>query len=674
MTRPLPAVPVTPETVLLQGGIDVVTPPSMVQPGTLRFAVNYEPAIGGGYRRIGGIERFDGRPRPSDAAYIVLDCASDVTAVLLGDTLTGDTSAATGVVVYLSGPRIGLTKLAGVFTTEAVKVGATTVGTVVNTQPDVDGFLDNQLSALAANLYRLDIARVPGSGRIRGLGVLGADVYAWRNNFAGTAMAIYKASPAGWTAVVLHHQVSFTLGTAEYAEGSTITQGGTTATVKRVVLESGAWGAGTAAGRLIVTAPVGTFSAGVSAGGGACTLSGPSAQITLAPDGVVRTDAYTFTARRADKRLYGCDGINPEFEFGDDVLVPLNTGAGTLRATAVRCHKNHLFYGYRGSLQHSATGLPYVWSAVFGAAELGTGDEIADLVSVSGSEAAAALMVLCRNALFALYGTDSTDWTLSPLSRVSGCSPGSAQDIAGVIALDAPGFVRYPATQSFGNFAWDTASRAIEPIARGQTCACSVYVTDRSLYRCFFEDGTAVTGFAAGKGRFHWTTIDYGRVIVAAIHAEVNDVERTFYGDTDGYVYEADVGRSFDGGTIQYGFRLNELSQRSPMTLKQYRRAEFEVQADSALTLGVAADFFDSDDDIDPADPRTLPQPGTGLFYDIGNFDEAYWDAPGINRQRFALEGQGTSIAIYVSGSAANELPHVIRSVTTVYTPRRLSR
>lgn len=42
------------------------------------------------------------------------------------------------------------------------------------------------------------------------------------------------------------------------------------------------------------------------------------------------------------------------------VYVPLNTGMGSIRATAVQCHKLHVFFGYRGSLQHSAIGNPYV--------------------------------------------------------------------------------------------------------------------------------------------------------------------------------------------------------------------------------------------------------------------------------------------------------------------------
>ena len=61
-------------------------------------------------------------------------------------------------------------------------------------------------------------------------------------------------SAAGWVLVPLMEQISFTAGTTAYTEGSTLTQGAVSSTVKRVVLESGTWGGGTAAGRLIIDA------------------------------------------------------------------------------------------------------------------------------------------------------------------------------------------------------------------------------------------------------------------------------------------------------------------------------------------------------------------------------------------------------------------------------------
>lgn len=669
----MPNTRVQPDGTAIAGGMDIVGSPIYAKPGRARIAYNYEWSTGGGLERIAGIEPFDGRPSPSAAVYVYLECSATIAGISLGDTVDGATSGASGKVVYLSGAYIGLTRVTGSFALEDLEVSAVVKATLSNLSPAVDGFLDNTLAKLAADDYQADITKVPGSGRVRGIAILNSEVYAWRDNAGATAMAIHKATSSGWDEVEMFHQISFTAGSTEYEEADTLTQGSATSTVKRVVLESGSWGAGTAAGRLIITAPSGgVFSAGAAAGGGVCTLSGASAIIALAPGGRVRTHAYTFTASLADKRLYGCDGVNPEFEFDGVVYVPLNTGMGSIRATAVQCHKLHVFFGYRGSLQHSAIGNPYVWSAVFGAGELGTGDEITNLLSVGGNTDAAALMVLCQNALAVLYGSSSADWRLDPLSRISGAQADSAQDIGGVVALDTPGVMRYPYTRNFGNFAWDTVSMDIQPIAKNQQCACSVYVSGKFKYRMFFTDGSAISGLPVGKGMFEWSVINYGRNIVLAEHGEIDGVARTFYADNNGWVYEADKGRSLAGDPLPYAIKLLPLTQRSPMTEKTYRTMQLEVECLGACTLYTSGEFGNGEDGQtqQTADQRY----GAGLSWDLSNYDQAYWDTGSVAMTTLPLEGVGTRVSISVAGEADNELPHTIYAVTILYTPRRMIR
>ena len=668
----MPDVRVIPSGTSIAGGMDIVGSPIYSKPGTARIAYNYEWSTGGGLDRLSGIEPFSGKPSPSDAVYVYLQCSATIAGISLGNTVDGATSGATGKVIYLSGAYIGLTRVTGAFALENIRVGGVVKAALSNLTPAVDGFLDNILAKLAADDYQQDIARVPGSGRSRGVAFLNNRVYAWRNNASGTEMVIYKATTGGWVAVGMFHQISFTGGSNDYVEGDTITQGAVSATVKRVVLESGAW-TGTAAGRLIITTPSGgVFAAGAAGGGGACTLSGASALIVLAPGGRVRTKEYTFTAALADKRLYGCDGVNQEFEFDGAVYVPISTGMGSIRATFVTCHKSHLFYGYRGSLQHSSIGNPYVWSVVFGAGELATGDEITNLISVGGSTDAAALMVLCKNALLVLYGNSSSTWKLDTLSRISGAQADSAQDIGGVVALDTPGVVRYPYTRSFGNFAWDTVSMDIQPIARERVSACSVYVSGKFKYRLFFTDGTAISGLPVGEGKFEWSVINYGRNIVIAEHGEINGIARTFYADDDGWVYEADKGRSLAGASMAYAVKLLPLTQGSPMTEKSYRSMQLEVEANSACTLYTSGEFGNGEDG---ASQQTVDKEyGQPLIWDLTNYDKSYWDTKSVGLTTLPLEGFGTRVSISIAGAAADELPHSLYATTVLYTPRRMTR
>ena len=662
------------------GGLDLTSPPGLAKSGTARFATNYEAEFGGGYRRLGGFERFSGRPSPSAAIYTLLEATAGFTDLVVGDAVNGLTSGATAVVIYVTATQIGVTKIVGgPFVNEVIREGAIARGTVTDTQPVIDGFLDNVISEAAAGLYRTDIVAPAGADLIRGVAILNSVVYCWRGS--GGNLITYKEGATGWTVVPLFSQVSFTGGSAVYAEGSSLVQGAATATVKRVVLESGTFGAGTAAGRLIIDPVAGVFAAGAAVGGGACVLAGAAAVISVLDGGRVQTFAFNFTASLNAERLYCCDGVNAEFEFDGTVLVPITTGMGAIRATQVIAHKNHLFYLYRGSLQHSSIGNPYQWSAVTGAAELGTGDVGTGLLVVSGSESSAALMVICRDSVFVLYGTaaaGSEPWDFKKISDQAGGQANAAQEIAGVhMTFDRDGFNRFRPTQSFGNFEYESVSRNIDPLVRNASVKCSVLVRNKSRYRCFFSDGLFVSATFTGKS-FEWMPCDYGMVIECAVGGEINGFYRVFYGGFDGMVYEADVGRSFDGLAVEAGLRLSSQSQRSPLTLKQYRHAEVQIEAESAFEIAVAGEFDDSDPNsagVSTTNINAFRQVyGAGLFYDFNSWDRAYWDVALVNRLRFPIHGQGRSMSLLLRSLSTNELPHTLKTNQIMFTPRKLAR
>lgn len=189
----------------LKGGLNLVTPPIQIPAGMCREAQNYEIALEGGYRRIDGYCRFDGRPSPSAAVYYVLPC--NITGALaVGDTVTGLTSAATGKVIAIEGTTtVVITKLTGTFTgSEALQVGGTTRATMTSTAAQgaaSSNDLNWQYLNLAGDVYRADIAAVPGSGSILGVARYNDLVYAFRNNVGGTAAVLYKSSGSGWTLV-----------------------------------------------------------------------------------------------------------------------------------------------------------------------------------------------------------------------------------------------------------------------------------------------------------------------------------------------------------------------------------------------------------------------------------------------------------------------------------------
>jgi len=196
--------PVQREYIALAGGLDQVTPFITTAPGTCRIAENYELSVLGGYRTIDGYERVDGQPAPSAATFVLLPVNFSAL-VSVGDVVTGATSAATGEVIALEAGAIIVTKATGTFVSgENITVSAATKA-VMAAAPQPGSASSVQLTqtykALAADVYRADIAAVPGSGPVLGVWAYGGVVYAFRNNAGGTAAVMHKSTSSGWTTV-----------------------------------------------------------------------------------------------------------------------------------------------------------------------------------------------------------------------------------------------------------------------------------------------------------------------------------------------------------------------------------------------------------------------------------------------------------------------------------------
>ena len=358
----------------LQGGLDTVSPALTVKPGKALAMVNFEPWYQGGYRRIPGYERFDCRPKPSDATFTGFD-VSTVVSLTLGDTITGDNSGTTGILIGIwdddgtyGADAIGVTKVSGpgFYNGEPCNTAAFTIDSVAVEEqaPDID-LLETWL--LEAELeYRGDIAVVPGANPVRGAWQRLSDIYAVRDNVGVTAGILHKASAAGWvtTGVTMADTIPFTTVVGDpIVEGDTITgvTSTETATVHRVVLNGGsnAWDA-SGEGYLVVTGATGAFNAAEALQVSAVTLANTTATNTtfaFSPGGVYRFHNHNFFGGSATYRAYGCNGLDPGFEIDENgvvspILMPVNPVTGLAptnnKPFLVAEHRNHLFFAFEG--------------------------------------------------------------------------------------------------------------------------------------------------------------------------------------------------------------------------------------------------------------------------------------------------------------------------------------
>jgi hypothetical protein len=667
----------------LRGGLNLVTPPLSMPDGMCMEALNFEVDIDGGYRRIAGYERFDGQAQPSSAVYRIVRCTF-IDTVSVGDTITGETSGATGYVIAVTDSYIAFTKSFGLFI-EAENIQVAAVTKAVSTSAAALGGAETaRLNAeylhAAANVYRADILPITGSGSILGVHRYNNNTYGFRNNLGGTAADMYVSSGAGWVKIDLGYQVEFTNANVNVLDLDTLTQGGVTATINRVVLETGSLLSGVNTGRLILTLPAGgNFAAGAAStsSGGTITLSGAEAAITLAPNGRYECINHNFGGLATGIKMYGASGVHEAFEFDGTVYVPLRTGMVIDTPKHIIAHVNYLMLSFDGSTQHSAVGNPYSYTVINGAGELAMGDTIRGFLSLVGSNATSALAVFTTNKTAILYGTGADNWQLVTYSFESGAFDYTMQSIGQGYALDTLGIRQLAASQDFGNFANSQVSKLIRPFIETRVTKSigSCIVRLRNQYRLFFNDNYALH-----------VTFDNGQVLgimpVKFAHSfncvasfETNSGEEyVLAGGTDGYVYRMEKGTSFDGESIEHYVNLSFSYMKNPRSRKRFRKALYELSGNNYTEFETGYQLGYASNEINQGVNAENSKNGAQVFWDEFVWDNFYWDGKSISPSEQDLTGTAENISLILRGDSAVFRPFTINSAIIHYTVRRMQR
>lgn len=673
--------PVKYDLIRMAGGLDLVTPTLSLAPGTARDALNFEASITGGYTRIAGYERFDGRPNPSDALYGILTVSLSAT-VNVGDTIVGVTSAATGYVISTSTNQLVYTKGTGSFTVgETLTVSSVSKGTLTalgaattTTSKQAAEYLN-----LAADAYRADITVVPGSGQIRGVVYFNGTVYAWRNNAGGTAMAIYKSTASGWTLVPLGFELAFNTGSIEFAEGNIVVgqTSGATGTIKRVVQASGTWTGNDAAGYLVFATITGTFQAGEHIRVSGTTYAhavGAQTAITLAPNGRVETATGNFGGNNNQTRIYGCDGVNKGFEFDGTVYVSVRTGMPTDVPTKVAFHKQHLFFAYGHSIQFSALGLPYQWNPVLGAGEIALTEDITNFLVQPGDQSTGAMAIYTDSDTYILYGTSSANWNLVSYNVGTGAKSWTAQNMSQSYVFDDRGIINLQTTLNYGNFDSAALTLNIRPFIqqRRNLATGSSLNREKAQYRVFFSDSYALYMTVSNNQMMGAMPVQFPNAVTVICAGESPDgAETAFFGSTNGYVYRLDAGTSFDGTEISASVTLVFNAIKSPRVLKRYRKGSMEITGTSYAEFTFSYDLGYSSTDIGQDIGGQYSSNLISSYWDSASWDTFVWDGRTLAPSDVEVCGTAENIAVRIASISDIYAQFTINSTILHYSMRR---
>ncbi|KQT54629.1 hypothetical protein ASG43_03315 [Aureimonas sp. Leaf454] len=620
---------------VLQGGLDLVSPAIALPQGRAIAALNYESEARG-YSRIGGFERFDGRPSPSaggDAATIAARRAAISKPPGQGPIR--------GVVIYerdIYCFRDSLSGAGQMFKSTAdgwaaISFGLTLAFSAGTVEFNEGATLSGGTSAATAVIDRV----VLQSG-------------AWNGSAAGYLV------------------VSGAIGTF-VAEQGTDSQGGK--------------------GAISSPAPI------KLAGGGHYDFTvhnfyGAARRRRLYFTSGVDT-AYEFDGKALSPiRTGNQSGTQTEFtnvmtRDGSTVLTragdtPALRGE-TDKPTHIGVHSNHLFLGFdAGSLMHSGVGEPLDFRTTAGAGEMSFGAAPTGILS----SVSTSLVIFGQSRVEYLQGTDSETFEMKPISDSSGAARWSAQ-VAGEspIYLDEGGLRNLTTTSAFGDWRMGTLSQLIEPLIRAKREAsvpvvASITVKAKDQYRLFFADGTGIVLYL-GREKPELMPFRLPSAIFCAYSSEVRegDGERTFVGSQDGHVYEMQKGPSFDGAPVPAYIRLAWNGLGSPNMEKRFHSARVETDNASSMSVGCRyhVDYNATENLAGELRSYAVASGSADLMAATLNYADVDWTLAAAGEINLDdLAGIGRNIALTFITEHTTEDPHTLTALTLNFSPRRQLR
>lgn len=615
-------------TVLLKGGLNLITPAISIPPGQVSAAINYEPDVLG-YSRITGFERFDGHPRPSDS------------------TLEADIAAARALISEVpgSGPVRGVWVYAGHI--YAFRDSVSGEGKM---------YRDSDAGWVEIT-FGYELAFTTGTAEF-----IEGEILTGGTSGATATIERVILTAGAWSGTASGFLVLSDIVGTFTAETITSTSGSATGTtIEQLTLQPGGiydftnhnfYGA--------AKTPRMYFCNGE---GFAYEWDGEVlAKIRTGTDAGILEDALSLIER---------DGDTIISRSGDSIIMRAQYD----RPLWITNYKNHLFLGYRsGSLIFSSIGLPLQYLAVTGAGEISIGEEITGLLS----SASTSLVVFCRNRMDYITGNSSSDFVVQPISDSAGAVPRSAQMLDAPIYLDDGGLRNLGTTAAFGDWRAGTISQMVEPLMKAKRdasvgVAASMRVKGKDQYRLYWDDGTGVTLFM-GRKEPEILPFNIPIDVFCCCTGEVSEGrgDRLFAGAEDGFVYELDRGTSFDGETIQAYLRLPFNSVGSAYQDKRWHKASFEISTPDEITVGMA---FDIDyarglggSQVNSTVESGAPIVTTDLYADID------WTDAVQGSLESHIDGIGRNIAATIISEASDKRAHTLSSVTFNFSYRALKR
>jgi len=297
------------------------------------------------------------------------------------------------------------------------------------------------------------------------------------------------------------------------------------------------------------------------------------------------------------------------------------------------------------------------------------------------------LFIFCQNSIFKLENiNNSATIAIVPVTKNVGCIDGQTiQEIAGDLIFLAPdGFRTVAGTSRIGDVELGTISQNIQPIIneivlnKSEFQFSSVVIRTKSQYRMFYSKTTDSTSTSKGiigvlrPNGFEWSETLGIQAPAITSGFDSNGEEQFYHGDRDGYVYNHNVGNTFNPAGVETAidaeYQSPDYDYGDLGTLKTLEYVKLSITPESLAqpTLRVRYDY-DSLDTPQPTDITLTSVPEPALF-GAAVFNNQTFGAAQQPLVRQALTGSGHSnfFKIFSSDTRA---PYTINGIYINYRP-----
>ena len=351
-------------------------------------------------------------------------------------------------------------------------------------------------------------------------------------------------------------------------------------------------------------------------------------------------------------RMEGTGALNTRTFFTEEITVD-----GTNGVKYIAIHDHHLIAaGVENNLNtvyYSVYNDPNNFSGS-GAGSVTISDQVQGIKGFRTD-----LIVFAENSIHKLINiNDSSNIRIDPITENVGCLSGySIQEIGGDLIFLAPDGLRTVAgTARIGDVELGTVSSNIQNIVSDLAESINLYtissvvLREKSQYRLFYTNTGAADSTQRGiigtlrPNGFQWSETRGLEVTAIGSGFDNNGIEQYYHGDTNGNVYQHDVGDDFDGTKILARYTTPDYDYGDLGTLKTLHYLRVSMATEGIVEPDVQIKFdYNSSDVQQPTDLFDLGVVNPPSLFGDAVFNTNKFAGQNNPMIRVPLQGSGTS-------------------------------